>query len=120
MWAVDGLDKLSSVTRDALEDPENEVFFSAASIWEIAIKAALRREDFIAQPEIVARAALRTGFTALPIGWETASTVLYLAPHHKDPFDRLLVAQAIALPARLLTADSILARYTELAWVCAS
>ena len=84
------------------------------SIWEIAIKAALRRQDFRARPEVIGRAALDTGFEALPVTWQHTCGVATLAHHHRDPFDKLLVAQAMTLPARLLAADAALARYSEL------
>jgi len=120
IWALRDPDMLSPVARDAIADPEVTVLFSAVSIWEIAIKTSLGRVSFRNDPTDMWRVALATGFQELPVTSRVAATIVTLPPHHKDPFDRLLVAQAIALPARLLTADSILARYTELAWVCAA
>ena len=117
LWAVDAPARLPASVRDALEDEDNIVFFSAVSIWEIAIKAALRRPDFQAQPESVGKAALEIGFEPLPVTWQHTCAVAALPNHHKDPFDKLLIAQAMAYPARLLTADAKLARYSELVWV---
>ena len=114
LWALAEPERLGPVARAVIEAPENEVFFSAASIWEIAIKAALGRTDFPVRPEMIARAAVRTGFTELPVRAEVAAMVADLPPHHRDPFDRLLVAQAVAGPMRLYTADPLLPPYSEL------
>jgi PIN domain nuclease of toxin-antitoxin system len=114
IWAVDEPSRLDAATRDLLEDPANEVLFSAASIWEIAIKAALGRADFPRRPEPIAQAARETGFVELPISAAIAARVVDLPLHHRDPFDRLLVAQALAEPAQFLTADPLLLRYSEL------
>jgi len=90
------------------------VLFSAASIWEIAIKARLGRADFPLRPEQVAQEARLTGFIELPVKADVAARVADLPLHHRDPFDRLLVAQAMAEPARLYTADPLLPPYSEL------
>ena len=114
LWALAEPDRLGAEARARIEDPDNEVLFSAASIWEIAIKAGLGRPDFAVRPEEVARAAIAAGFAELPVGAEVAARVADLPPHHRDPFDRLLVAQAMAGPMRLYTADPLLPPYTEL------
>jgi PIN domain nuclease of toxin-antitoxin system len=75
------------------------------------------RKDFMARPDGVAQAALRSGFKQLMLTWQDAASVAPLRIHHRDPFDRLLVAQSIAAPARLLTPDCVLARYSELMWL---
>jgi PIN domain nuclease of toxin-antitoxin system len=90
------------------------VLFSAASVWEIAIKAALGRADFKVAPAEIVAAALETGFAELPVSAAAALRVADLPPHHRDPFDRLLVAQALTEPARLYTADPALEPYSEL------
>ena len=90
------------------------VLFSAASIWEIAIKSRLRRPDFDAQPYAVAEEALDIGFVELPVRSSAAAGVAHLPLLHRDPFDRLLIAQAMAEPAILYTADAHLAPYSEL------
>lgn len=107
-------DRLPAAARTMLESPENEVSFSAASIWEIAIKMQIGRLDLPLAPEELAQAAVRMGFEELPIRAAHAARVRTLPPYHRDPFDRLLVAQALHHPARLLTADRVLARYSEL------
>jgi PIN domain nuclease of toxin-antitoxin system len=107
-------ERLPGGVQAELRDPECEVLFSAASVWEIAIKTSLGRRDFSFLPDEVHRLALDTGFTELPIAAAHASAVARLPWHHHDPFDRLLVAQAQALPAYLLTSDAFLARYSEL------
>ncbi len=114
LWALGDPDRLDNETRGLLEDPANEVLFSAASIWEIAIKAGLQRADFAVRPGQVAREARLTGFVELPVSADAAARVTALPLHHRDPFDRLLVAQAMAEPARLYTADPLLPPYSEL------
>ena len=114
LWALAEPERLGPALRGLIEDPENEVLFSAASIWEVAIKAGPGRIDFAVRPDEVARAAVVAGFAELPIRAEVAARVADLPPHHLDPFDRLLVAQAMAGPMRLYTADPLLPPYTEL------
>ena len=114
LWALAEPEKLGTEVRALIEDPENEVLFSVASIWEMAIKAGLGRPDFTMRPEEVARGAIEAGFTELPVRAEAAARVADLPPHHSDPFDRLLVAQAMAGPMRLYTADPLLPPYSEL------
>ena len=111
LWAVAESRRLSKEARSLLEDPENAVYFSAASLWEISIKSALRRDDFRIDP-VALHAALRdTGFVELPITGAHALGVASLPPIHRDPFDRLLVAQSMQEPLILLTNDDVLARY---------
>jgi PIN domain nuclease of toxin-antitoxin system len=117
LWALGDPDRLNGETRAALENAENEVFFSAASIWEIAIKARLGRADFDRRAGEVARFARATGFVELPVLSEAAERVESLPLHHRDPFDRLLVAQAMAGPLQLFTADPLLKQYSELVTV---
>jgi len=92
----------------------NTVYFSAASIWEIAIKRSLNRADFDFSPADIHRLALDTGFTELPVKGEDCFALVNLPWHHRDPFDRLLVTQAQSLPAYLLTTDGVLRQYSEL------
>lgn len=105
---------LGRATRTALEEPDNEIIFSAASMWEIAIKHALGRADFRVPPERILEAAKDSGFEELPVRSAAALLVATLPPLHRDPFDRLLVAQAISEPARLYTTDASLTPYSEL------
>jgi PIN domain nuclease of toxin-antitoxin system len=106
--------RLTPSARSVLEDPEHEVFFSTASIWEIAIKFALGRADFNVPPEDIVDAAEASGFIELPVRSPAALKVARLPHLHRDPFGRLLVAQAMTEPAQLYTTDKELAAYSEL------
>ena len=88
------------------------MFVSAASIWEIAIKARLGKID--ANPDELASAIDSSGFTGLPVSALHAAGTSLLALHHSDPFDRLLIAQALAEPLKFLTADPVLVQYSDL------
>ncbi len=114
LWVLLTPARLGQQTQALIKSSDNEVMFSAASIWEIAIKAPLVREDFKARPEAVARNARAVGFAELPVDAAAAAGAADLPLHHTDPFDRLLIAQAIVGPMRLLTADAVLVRYSEL------
>ena len=111
LWAAGVPDRLSANARAMIEAPENELFFSAASLWEVAIKRGLGRADFQVDARLLRRGLLDNGYSELPIGSEHAVFVDGLPLIHKDPFDRMLVAQAMVEGITLLTADSILARY---------
>jgi PIN domain nuclease of toxin-antitoxin system len=97
-----------------LSDSSNTVYFSSASIWEIAIKRSLNRADFDFSPEDIHRLAQDTGFTEIMVKGEDCYPLVNLPWHHRDPFDRLLIAQAQSLPAYLLTTDGMLCQYSEL------
>ena len=114
VWALDQPTRLPSDVREALESPENQVLFSVASIWELAIKSALGRPDFRYTAAGILVTALETGFIEVPITSVAAVKVASLPIHHRDPFDRLLVAQALVEPAILYTADPQLEPYSEL------
>lgn len=114
LWALGEPERLPAAAADRLEADATAVLFSAVSVWEIAIKASLRRADFAADPADVAQEARATGFVELPVHASAAARVADLPWHHRDPFDRLLVAQALDEPAQLLTADQALAPYSEL------
>ena len=105
---------LPRAIQDDLMDAGNTVFFSAASIWEIAIKRSLNRADFDFLPEDILGLAVETGFSELTIRGEQCYAVAHLPWYHRDPFDRLLIAQAQALPAYLLTSDNLLSQYSDL------
>lgn len=98
-----------------LSDPINTVYFSSASIWEVAIKRSLNRADFDFNPEDIHQLALDTPFTELPVKGDHCYSLTDMPWHHRDPFDRLLVAQAQSLPAYLLTTDAVLSQYSDLA-----
>lgn len=114
VWAVADTDRLGAKTVDELENTANEILFSAASIWEIAIKYRLSRPDFAHEPDQIADTARRTGFIELPVYAAAAAAVATLPPRHRDPFDRLLIAQALTEPALLYTADAQLVSYSDL------
>lgn len=107
-------ERLPAGVRDTLADAANAVYFSAASLWEIAIKRSLRNRNFDFQPQDIHQLALATGFDELPVRGEHTFAVASLPWHHRDPFDRLLVAQAMALPAYLLSSDAALPVYSPL------
>lgn len=108
LWAMAASRKLPRAARTQLLDPGNEIYYSAASIWEIAIKSGLRRRDFRIDVEALLAALKKSGFVELPISAVHAAGVPRLPAVHKDPFDRLLVAQSIAEPMTLLTNDTVL------------
>jgi PIN domain nuclease of toxin-antitoxin system len=102
---------LPASARKMIETAET-VFISSASLWESAIKSGIGKLD-VNQEELVS-GIRESGFVELPVRSEHTVALLRLDNHHKDPFDRMLLAQAISEPLHLLTADSILARYSEL------
>jgi PIN domain nuclease of toxin-antitoxin system len=111
LWAAGEPGRLSAEVRALIDSPENELFFSVASLWEIAIKQGLGRDDFQVDARLLRRGLLDNGYRELPIGSEHAVTVSSLPPIHKDPFDRMLVAQAMVEGVSLLTADVFVAQY---------
>lgn len=108
------VEKLPEALRIKIEARENTILFSTVSIWEIAIKAAMAKPDFRWDSAQILDEAERVGFEETLITSRSAMVAAALPPYHKDPFDRLLVAQAMSEPARLVTADRILKRYSEL------
>ena len=114
IWALDMPERLPRAIADEITAPETDVYFSAASIWEIAIKTSFGKVNFRYSPQEIAQGARETGFVELPVTSAHGAKVSDLFPHHRDPFDRLLVAQALLLPAQLLTADAALVPYSEL------
>ena len=111
LWSLSSPRRLPALWRDRLADPANDVLVSAASIWEVAIKQGLGKQGFDVHPDDVLRGSRASGFVELPITGEHAARVLALEAVHRDPFDRLLIAQALCEPAYLLTADATLTRY---------
>ena len=111
VWASTGSEKLPPEARDLIEDPANEILFSAISIWEVAVKFALKRPDFEIDPRMLHRGLLAAGYVELPLTAQHAETVLSLPPIHRDPADRILIAQATAERIPLLTVDATIARY---------
>lgn len=111
LWAAGQPDRLPMEARALIGSPENELFFSAASIWEVVIKGNLGRDDFRTDARLLRRGLLDNGYGELPVGSEHAVAVGNLPPIHKDPFDRILVAQAQVEGITLLTVDPLVARY---------
>jgi PIN domain nuclease of toxin-antitoxin system len=111
LWAAGQSDRLSPAARKQLNDRKNELYFSAASIWEISIKNSLGRDDFHADPRVLRRGLLDNGYIELPITGQHAANVDSFPLLHKDPFDRLLLAQAVTEGITLLTTDAQLSRY---------
>lgn len=111
IWAAGLPDRLSAEARALIADADNELFFSAASLWEIAIKSGLGREDFAVDARLLRRGLIDNGYSELPLASEHAVAIDGLPPIHKDPFDRLLIAQAMVEGVTLLTADEVVARY---------
>ena len=111
LWAANEPKRLPKAARVLIEDLENDLLFSAASLWEITIKCSLGREDFRANARLLRRGLLDNGYTELPITSEHAVNVDYLPSTHKDPFDRILVAQATVEGITLLTNDQRLVNF---------
>jgi len=111
LWAAGKPEKLSRAARRLLDDPDVRLWFSAASLWEVAIKHSLGREDFRVEPVRLRRGLLDNGWRELVISSEHAVATLDLPPLHKDPFDRMLLAQARVEGLSLVTSDELLARY---------
>lgn len=111
IWAAGLPDRLSANARELIADADNDMFFSAASLWEIAIKSGLGREDFTVDARLLRRGLLDNGYSELPVASEHAVAIDGLPPIHRDPFDRLLIAQAMVEGITLLTADELVARY---------
>ncbi|HQR89475.1 MAG: twitching motility protein PilT [Caulobacter sp. 12-67-6] len=111
IWATAFSPTLSKRARALLTDPDNQLVFSVASIWEASIKQARGRPDFNIDTHLLRRALLSNGWEELPVTSEHALATMNLPPLHKDPFDRLLLAQAISEGMTLLTSDSTLAGY---------
>ena len=109
LWALATPSKLSTTARRLID--KSDVYVSAASIWEISIKAATGKLS--ARAGDVLAAVEPAGFSLLSISGEHAAQVATLAPHHKDPFDRLLVAQAMSEPMHLLSNDQVLRAYGD-------
>jgi PIN domain nuclease of toxin-antitoxin system len=113
IWALSQPERLSAAQRSALTDPTDRVVFSAVSILEIGIKAR-RFPDVAFQPSELAHAARQTGFHELPLDSAAAGLLRDLPAHHTDPFDRMLITQAIAERAALATQDQEILRYAPL------
>ena len=111
VWAMGEPERLHAGCVAMLEDPSNSLVFSVASLWELVIKQAPGRPDFNLEPSLLRQALLDGGWQELPIEASHALAVSHLPPLHRDPFDRLLLAQAQVEGLLLLTADSQLSLY---------
>ena len=111
LWAAGEPDRLSADARSLIDNPENELLFSAASLWEVAIKRGLGRRDLKVDARLLRRGLLDNGYGELPIISEHVVAIESLPTLHKDPFDRVLVAQATVECVTLLTTDSLVAQY---------
>ena len=117
LWAAGMPERLSSEVRALLEAPGNELVFSAASLWEVAIKAGLGRDDFTVDASVLRRGLVDNGYVELPIRADHVLVVASLPSLHRDPFDRMLVAQA-QLESRVLVSkdDKIRLYGVAVAW----
>ena len=113
LWAASAPERLSAKARSLLLATDSRLIFSAASLWEISIKRTLGRADFSVDPRRFWRMLLVNGYTELPVNSEHTIAVNDLPPLHKDPFDRILVAQARVEGIVLLTVDKAVAKYGE-------
>jgi len=111
LWAAGEPDRLSGDAQSLLEDPANQLYFSPVSLWEVAIKSGLGRADFQVDPGLMRRGLIDNGYEELPISGQHAVHIATLPPIHRDPFDRMLVAQAQVEGITLLTVDALVARY---------
>lgn len=113
LWAITDNPKLSQKARDLIQSPKTSVWVSVANIWEIAIKHALGRGDMPVSSQDALRYFQESDYRLLPVEAEHAVAVEELPMHHQDPFDRILVAQALVEPMRLMTHDSLVALYSD-------
>lgn len=113
LWAITDNPKLPKKARELIESPRSSVWISAATVWEVAIKHSLRRGDMPVSSQDALRYFRESGYRFLPLEPEHAAGVEDLPAHHADPFDRILVAQALVEPMRLITHDPMVARYSD-------
>lgn len=111
IWATTESSRLSPIARSLMGDPANELLFSPVNLWEVAIKRALGRRDFQFDSRILRRTMLQNDYQELPITSDHAVAIDQLPDIHKDPFDRLLIAQSMVEGILLLTSDPTVAKY---------
>ena len=111
LWFMAGDTRLSPKARKVMSDANTELFLSAASVWEMAIKAALGRLVLPVSVGDYIAGKVRNGLHIMPIEWMHAAAVQDMPTHHRDPFDRLIVAQAIAENLPLVSSDRLLKKY---------
>ncbi len=113
LWAITDNPRLSKKARELIESPKSSVWISAATVWEIAIKHSLGRGDMPVSGRDALRYFQESGYRFLPVEPEHTAAVEELPSHHADPFDRILVAQSLVEPMRLITHDTMVARYSD-------
>lgn len=113
LWAIADSDRLPARARELIAAPTTTVWISAATLWEIAIKHALGRGDMPVSATQALAWFRESGYRILPVEAEHALAVETLPAHHQDPFDRILLAQALVEPLRLMTHDRVVARYSD-------
>ena len=114
IWAADGIERVPPNLRAVMTDPENQLLFSVVSLWEIAIKNGLNRPDFQVNARMLRRGLIDNGYIELPILSEHVLAVDTLPALHKDPFNRLLIAQAKVEGITLLSNDATVVQYLNL------
>ena len=114
LWAAGVPNRLPTDVRALIETPTTKLIYSVASLWEVAVKNGLGRADFRVDPSLLRRGLLENGYTELPVTGAHVAAVHGLPPIHKDPFDRLLVAQALIEGVTLVTVDDVVGRYPGL------
>lgn len=113
LWVSEDSERLPQSARKLLNNFDNEIYFSAASIWEISIKSGLNKNDFQIDSRALRRGLLENNFNELLLTSEHAVSIDLLPPIHKDLFDRILVAQSLVEGITLVTTDQIVARYSD-------
>jgi PIN domain nuclease of toxin-antitoxin system len=111
LWISTNPKRLSQAALSIIENIDNELFYSAGSLWEIVIKNSLGRDDFSVDTHQIRRGLIDNGYQELPITSEHTMFIAHLPPLHKDPFDRLMIAQATVEGMCLLTTDKTIAEY---------
>ncbi len=111
LWAASASGRIPQAARDLIDSPDSEPFFSAVSIWEVAIKAGLKHRRLDVEPLVLEDHLLRNGYQELPVRSVHGAAVATLPRIHNDPFDRLLIAQALVEGMELLTVDRVVASY---------
>lgn len=109
LWWLDDPNQLSDDARDAIAEPANQVFVSSVVAWEIAIKRSLGK---LTAPPDIASAIVDAGLEELPVKFNHAWAVEALPKHHRDPFDRMLIAQAVAENCTLVSRDTVISAYS--------
>jgi PIN domain nuclease of toxin-antitoxin system len=119
LWSIDSVEKINEACREILENGREEVYFSAASAWELSIKARLGKLNLPAPPgQCIPAFIARQGLRPLPVTHLHAVKVYDLPLHHEDPFDRLIIAQAIVEQMTVLTSDRAFRKYPVNVMLC--